>query len=395
MREVALDYGYREIRTPIFEKTELFTRSVGEQSDIVTKEMYTFIDKSREKQSLTLRPEGTAPVVRAFVEHGLQGAGPCQKFFYMGPMFRYERPQSGRYRQFHQFGAEAIGISSPEQDVELIDLLYQIYKRLGLKNLNVMINSIGNSIARATYKERLCAFLQPHVEKLSEESKIRLRDNPLRILDSKSLEDQKLLQEAPELLNCLDEQSATYFTKVQELLTDLEIPFTINKKLVRGLDYYNQTVFEITSSELGAQNTIGAGGRYDGLIKTLGGSDLPSVGFATGIERVIQVMEGQGAYLPKSTVPKLFIASMGTEQYCFKLLFALRRGGIAAEMLMKQSKFKQQLNFANSCKATYLIVIGENEMQSGKAALKKMEDGEIVKEIVLAKIVEEMKSDGI
>ena len=269
LRTTANDYGYREIRTPVFEKTELFVRGVGESSDIVTKEMYTFIDRG--ERSITLRPEGTAAAIRSFVEKKLYSQSGLHKYFYIGPMFRYERPQAGRYRQHHQFGAEAIGIGSPEQDVELIDFVCEIYRRLGLQNLTVQINSVGDAPSRAAYKEALTTFLTPHLSALSADSQVRFTKNILRILDSKDLGDQKILQEAPLLGDSLTLRAKSHFNQVLQMLDRLQINYAVNPKLVRGLDYYNKTVFEITTQVLGAQNSIGGGGRYDGLIESIGG----------------------------------------------------------------------------------------------------------------------------
>jgi histidyl-tRNA synthetase len=296
MRKCAADYGFKEIRTPIFERTELFVRGVGEGSDIVSKEMYTFLDKA--ERSMTLRPEGTASVIRAFVEKNLAQQPGLHKFFYIGPMFRYERPQAGRYRQHHQFGAEAIGIGKPEQDVEMIDMLYEIYHRLGLKNLSVMINSVGDEASRAPFRKALGDYLFPFLEDLSEDSKVRFSKNILRILDSKDARDQEILKNAPILEDYLSEASKEHFATVKALLFQMKIPYVVNPKLVRGLDYYNKTVFEVVSHELGAHNTIGGGGRYDGLTALFGGPDLPACGFATGLERLLQTMVGQKVSFP-------------------------------------------------------------------------------------------------
>ncbi|MCB1082616.1 MAG: histidine--tRNA ligase, partial [Chlamydiia bacterium] len=324
MRALARDYGYEEIRTPIFEKTELFIRSVGETSDIVSKEMYTFEDKGN--RSMTLRPEGTAAVMRAFAQHGLQQLGHHHKFFYIGPFFRYDRPQAGRYRQFHQFGIEAIGNGGPEQDFEAIELLYELYNRLGLKNLRVLVNSLGSASCREKYREALLSFLKPHLSTLSEESKVRFVKNPLRILDSKDEKEQALLKGAPSILEFLNEDNRKHFETLCALLEESHIPFEITPGLVRGLDYYNQTVFEITSDVLGAQNTIGAGGRYDGLLPAVGGPDLPCIGFSTGIERILHTMEGQNISFPEKKGPLVALIPLGEEakKKAHTLLYSLR-----------------------------------------------------------------------
>ena len=372
IRQTTRDYGFKEIRTPIFERTELFVRGVGESSDIVTKEMYTFLDRG--KRSMTLRPEGTAPVMRSFVEKKLYSHGAVHKFYYFGPMFRYERPQAGRYRQHHQFGAEAIGIGKAEQDVELIDMVCEIYRRLGLKNLNVMLNSVGDEASRSAYKEALAQYLQPQFEKLSADSQVRFSKNILRILDSKDPEDQALLINAPSILDFLTPEVQAHFATVKKMLTSLGQPFQVNSKLVRGLDYYNKTVFEITSGELGAQNSLGGGGRYDGLIKTLGGPDLPSVGYATGLERIIQTMIKQNAPFPLPPHPFIFLIPLGEQpmDYCFKLMCKLRHAGVPADIDLSGKKIQHGLSLADQLRSDYALVIGEEELASNKAKLKEM-----------------------
>jgi len=376
IRQITSDYGFKEIRTPVFERTELFTRGIGETSDIVTKEMYTFLDKGN--RSMTLRPEGTAPVMRAFLEKKLHISSPITKFFYVSPMFRYERQQAGRYRQHHQFGVEAIGNNSPEQDVEVIDLLYNLYNRLGIKNLTLHINSVGNASSREKFRSVLQNALRPHLAELSDDSKIRFEKNPLRILDSKDPSDKKFLASVPSILEYLDEECRDNFETVCSLLKAIRIPFTTNAHLVRGLDYYNKTVFEITANELGAQNSIGGGGRYDGLIKSLGGPDLPAIGFGTGIERVIQTMLGQDIEFPAPPCPKLFIIPLGSaaRERCFCELQRLRRLNIAAEMDFSGKKLKNAMRYANTINAEYCTVIGDTEIESGKLELKHMNSGE-------------------
>lgn len=372
LRQTANDYGYHEIRTPMFEKTELFIRGVGESSDIVSKEMYTFMDRA--ERSMTLRPEGTAAVMRSIVENRLDLRPGLHKFFYIGPMFRYERQQAGRYRQHHQFGAEALGISKPEQDAEIIDLLCETYRRLGLKNLNVMINSVGDAISRSSYKEALSAFLLPRLEQLSAESKIRFSKNILRILDSKDPKDQQLLEGAPTILDHLSPDSKAHFDQVLKHLDALNLSYTVNPKLVRGLDYYNKTVFEVTSGELGAQNSVGGGGRYDSLTESLGGPNLPSVGFGTGLERILQTMIKQNACFPAPSHPKIFIIPLGEASlsYCFELVSKLRHSKIRAEIDLSGKKVQHGLQLANQLQAEYCIVIGEEELAQRTGKLKKM-----------------------
>jgi histidyl-tRNA synthetase len=372
LRRAAHDYGFQEIRTPIFEKTELFVRSVGETSDIVTKEMYTFIDKG--ERSMTLRPEGTASVIRSFVENKLYAESSLHKYFYIGPMFRYERPQAGRYRQHHQFGAEAIGIGTAAQDVELIDLLCEIYRRLGLKDLMVQINSVGDAASRAAYKQALTQYLQPHLGSLSADSQVRFEKNILRILDSKDPKDQEILQKAPLLSDSLTAEAKAHFEEVLHRLETLKINYAVNQKLVRGLDYYNKTVFEITTSNLGAQNSIGGGGRYDGLVEAFGGPSLPSVGFATGLERVLQTMLKQKTPFPGTPHPFVFFVPMGEKalDVCFALTCQLRHEKIMAEIDLSGKKVQHGLQIASQLGADFAVVIGEEELSSKRIKLKNM-----------------------
>jgi histidyl-tRNA synthetase len=376
IHKLAKSYGYREIRTPIFERSELFVRGVGESSDIVTKEMYTFEDKA--KRLMTLRPEGTASVMRAFVEKRLDQQIGCQKLYYIGPMFRYERPQAGRFRQHQQFGVEAIGDPSPEQDVEVIDLLCELFRRLKLQNLTVMLNSVGDAKAREEYRGALRSFLQPHFEALSEESKIRFEKNVLRILDSKDPNDQKALKGAPSILDFISEEAKEHLEKVQMLLKKIGISYVLTPNLVRGLDYYTQIVFEVTSGELGAQNAIGAGGRYDGLISLLGGPDLPAVGFAAGLERIIQTMLKQNVPIPPPPKSQLFLIPLGekAKEYCTELVFDLRHRDISTDIDWNPKKVGKSLEKAAELKATYALIIGEDELSSGKIKLKKLETRE-------------------
>lgn len=372
LRKTASDYGYREIRTPIFERTELFVRGVGESSDIVSKEMYTFLDRA--ERSMTLRPEGTASVMRSFLENHLYQQPGLHKYFYIGPMFRYERQQAGRYRQHHQFGAEALGINKPEQDVELIDFVCQIYRRLGLKNLHVMINSVGDPASRIAYKQALTSFLEPHYDQLSSDSKIRFSKNILRILDSKDPQDQKILEGAPTILDHLTAEAKDHFDQVLHLLDSLKLSFTVNPRLVRGLDYYQKTVFEITAGELGAQNSLGGGGRYDGLTASLGGPDLPAVGFATGMERVLQTMLKQQVFFPPSPHPMILLVPLGTAAlaWAFLCVCRLRDAQICAEIDLSGKKVQSGLQLANHIDAEYVLILGEEELASKTGTLKKM-----------------------
>ncbi len=387
LRKTSLDYGFQEIRTPIFERTELFTRSSGENSDIVSKEMYTFEDKA--KRLMSLRPEGTAPVIRALVDNQMQDAG---KYFYIGPYFRYDRPQAGRFRQFHQYGVEAVGDPTPEQDVEVIDLIMEIYRRLGIQELTLLINSIGDKESRAKYVTALKEFLQPHLSTLSEESQARFENNPLRILDTKNAKEQELLKSAPSITDFLSEKSKAHFDRVLKWLDKLDISYVVTPNLVRGLDYYTETVFEVTSNVLGAQNSIGAGGRYDGLMRELGGKDLPGMGFATGIERILNTMDGQNAHFPEAPHPSCYIIPMteSAREKLFPLAFALRREKIATEICGVSKKLGKAVGQASDRGARFAVIVGEEELQKGVAQVKDLHSRES-EEIALDKLVEMMK----
>lgn len=379
IRQTTAQYGFQEIRTPLFERTELFQRSVGEGSDIVSKEMYTFLDKG--ERSMSLRPEGTAPVMRAFIEHQLHLLAPVHKLFYIGPMFRYERTQAGRYRQHHQFGTEAIGNASPEQDAEIIDMLCSIFSKLKIKNLKVGINSIGTAECRLKFRKSLQDFLRGQFNELSAESQVRFETNPLRILDSKDAKDIQITAGAPSILDFLDEDCVQHFNGLKKLLEMLKIPFEVNPRLVRGLDYYNKTVFEITAGELGAQNSIAGGGRYDGLLKSLGGPDLPAIGFGMGIERVIQTMLKQDVPLPKPYAPALFLIALGdnAKEVCFSLLHDLRQNGVSAQMDFSNKKVAKSMQYADQIRAARVAVIGDNELQTGEIEVKDMASGKTQK----------------
>ncbi len=370
IREISNTYGFREIRTPIFEKSELFIRGVGESSDIVSKELYIFEDKS--KRSMALRPEGTAPTMRVFIEKQLHRYAEFKKLFYIGPYFRYDRPQTGRYRQFHQFGIEAIGDPTPFQDLEVIDMLYELYNRLGLKQLNVLINSIGNSACRNIYRKTLVEFLTPYFKELSKDSQVRLEQNPMRILDTKDKKERELLKKAPSILKYLDQECKEHFHKLCDLLKKHHIPHTIDQNLVRGLDYYNKTVFEITSDVLGAQNTVGAGGRYDDLSVQLGGTHLPAFGCSTGLERILLTMDGQQCFFPKKPHPFLFLIALGDKckETALDLMLQARHQKIPSEISFK--KIQKALQIATSMKADYAVVIGERELESNKLQIKNL-----------------------
>jgi histidyl-tRNA synthetase len=379
MRETAFEYGFHEIRTPVLERAELFKRVVGETTDIVSKEMYTFTDRG--ERLLSLRPEGTASVARAYIEHNMQHDASIQKLFYIGPMFRYERQQAGRYRQFHQLGVEVIGTEAPEHDAELIDLFHTMYERLGLKNLSVRISSLGNKESRAAFREALINYLLPYANVLSEDSKNRITVNPLRVLDSKDPKDKEIVANAPKILDFLSTEDKDHFDRVLKCLDLLEIKYVIDPMIVRGLDYYNRTVFEVVSGELGSQNSVGGGGRYDGLINMLDGGQVPASGFATGIERTIQVMIKQNESLPKPNCPLLYLIPMGDQakDFCYKLTHDLRAEHLAVSMDLTGKKLNKAMQYANQINARFVAVIGEEELASKLVDLKEMTTGEKTK----------------
>jgi len=373
-REAFAAYGYQEIRTPIFEHTELFRRAVGEGTDIVGKEMYTFIDRG--ERSLTLRPEGTASVVRSYNEHSLgQGEAGAAKLYYLGPMFRYERPQAGRFRQFHQAGAEAIGFSQPAADAEAVALLHRLLKSAGLSGLSVSLNSVGCAECRPAYTQRLVEHLRGLEGRLSEESRQRLGQNPLRVLDSKLPQDVEATAKAPKTWNFLCTECSAHFAAVNRLLTELAIPFELNARLVRGLDYYTRTVFEIQAQALGAQNAVAGGGRYDRLVGEFGGHDRPAVGFAVGLERLLSLLEAQGVDPARRPAVEVFVAALGDAAWGegFRQLEALRAEGLRALMDLQAGRsMKSQFKQAAASGARFTLVLGEEELAKGMAGLKDM-----------------------
>ena len=374
IKKACFDYCYREIRTPIFERTEVFQKAVGETSDIVTKEMYTFLDKG--KRSMTLRPEGTASVMRSIITNNLANLGKVHKLFYIGPMFRYERPQSGRFRQFHQFGMEVVGLSSYEADVEIIDLSCEIYKRLGLKNISVNISSLGDLNDRDNFKKSLKNYLQDFKSKLSKDSQERLDKNPLRILDSKDPGDIEIVKNAPSILEFLSKDAKEHFENVLKLLKNIGIKFKINDKMVRGLDYYNRTVFEIISDKLGAQNAIGGGGRFDTLLKSFNGPDLPGMGFASGMERLLQVMEAENAFFPKDDFTFAYFIPLNenAKDLCFSYASKLRHLSIPTNMEMNTMKIQNALKNANKQSSKFCIIVGEDEIERKIFQIKDMHE---------------------
>lgn len=368
-RELLTRAAYREIRTPIFEQTALFKRGIGEATDVVGKEMYTFHDRG--DRSITLRPEGTAGVVRSLIEHGLITQGGVQRLWYTGPMFRYERPQAGRQRQFHQLGVEVIGSADPRADAEVIAIATDILQNLGLKNLRLDINSVGNLEDRQHYRQALVDYLTPYTDELDSDSQERLSRNPLRILDSKDERTQEIAQNAPSILDYLGSYSQHHFEKVQQLLTDLGINYQINPRLVRGLDYYTHTAFEIQSDDLGAQATVCGGGRYDGLVAELGGSDTPAVGWAIGLERLILLL--QQLQLPPLPVVDFYVVSRGEAAEAQALVLAQQlRSGFSVELDLSGSGFKKQFARADRSGAIACLIIGDEEAASQTVKLKWM-----------------------
>lgn len=369
-RQILDRAAYQEIRSPIFEQTELFERGIGEATDVVGKEMYTFLDKG--ERSVTLRPEGTAGVVRAFIEHGLHAQGGVQRLWYTGPMFRYERPQAGRQRQFHQLGVEVIGSADPRADVEAIAIATDILQTLGLKNLHLDLNSVGNREDRQQYRDALIDYLMPYKEELDPDSQDRLTRNPLRILDSKDKRTQEIAQSSPSILDYLGSDSQRHFEQVQQLLTDLDIRYQLNPRLVRGLDYYTHTAFEIISDDLGAQATVCGGGRYDGLVEELGGIPTPAVGWAIGLERLIILLQQLSQASQKGL--DFYVVSRGeqAEAQSLKLAHQLRQAGFSVELDLSGSAFKKQFARADRSGAVACLILGDEEAQSQTVKLKWM-----------------------
>lgn len=379
IRDLCRVYRYNEIRTPIFEQTDLFTRSVGETTDVVQKEMYTFEDRGG--RSLTLRPEGTASTVRSYVENKMFGS-PDQpvKLSYMGPMFRYERQQAGRYRQFVQFGVEAIGSADPAIDAEVIALAMDVYESAGLKDLKLVINSLGDKDTRDAHRTALINHFEPHIHEFCSDCQNRLQKNPLRILDCKVDREHSLMATAPALTDFLTEESATYFAQVKTYLDALGISYEVDPNLVRGLDYYNHTTFEImsTASGFGAITTLCGGGRYNGLVEEIGGPDVPGIGFALSIERLLLALEAEGVELDTESALEVFMIAMGDEAKlkAVELTSSFRAKGISTEMDYLDRKMKAQMKSADRLGAKYTIVLGETELEEQAATVKHMETGE-------------------
>ena len=382
-------YGYSEIRTPIIETASLFNRGVGEETDIVSKEMYSWEDK--DKSIISLRPELTAPVVRSYIQHNLGGQSPLQRLYYIGPSFRRERPQKGRQRQFHQFGVEAIGSANPEQDAEVISLGWDILKSFGIKSLELKLSSIGSKSCRENFKSELVKYLNPFIPKLSKVSQRRLEKNPLRILDTKNKDEIEIVKSAPKIEQFYTKDDQNYFFSVQKFLNDLEIPFKIDPLLVRGLDYYTQTTFEICSENLGAQDALLGGGRYNGLVESLGGKDAPAVGFAAGMERVIIAAKNRKKISPK--IPTIYAIctndeAMGILQNSAKQLRSIGYKVICETL---RRSMRSQMRDANKSNADYVMIIGDDEFNSRTIQLKDLKNGEQEK-VDLEKIISYFKS---
>ena len=382
-------YGYSEIRTPIIETASLFNRGVGEETDIVSKEMYSWEDK--DKSIISLRPELTAPVVRSYIQHNLGGQSPLQRLYYIGPSFRRERPQKGRQRQFHQFGVEAIGSANPEQDAEVISLGWDILKSFGIKSLELKLSSIGSKSCRENFKSELIKYLNPFIPKLSEVSQRRLEKNPLRILDTKNKDEIEIVKSAPKIEQFYTKNDQNYFFSVQKFLNDLEIPFKTDPLLVRGLDYYTQTTFEICSENLGAQDALLGGGRYNGLVGSLGGKDAPAVGFAAGMERVIIAAKNRKKISPK--IPTIYAIctndeAMGILQNSAKQLRSIGYKVICETL---RRSMRSQMRDANKSNADYVMIIGDDEFNSRTIQLKDLKNGAQEK-VDLEKIISYFKS---
>lgn len=384
-------FGYREIRIPAFEHTELFQRGVGDTTDIVQKEMYTFTDKGG--RSVTLRPEGTAGVVRSYIENGMGSTPQPVKLYYNITAYRYENVQKGRYREFHQFGVEALGASGPVIDVEIISLLSMFFSRLGLKQTGLNINSIGCPSCRTAYNEKLKEFFRPHLEELCDNCRNRFEKNPLRIIDCKEAGCKRFISGAPSLIDNLCDECSTHFEGLKAGLDNLGIEYKVDPNIVRGLDYYTKTVFEFVSENVGTQGTICGGGRYDGLVEICGGAPTPGIGFALGVERLLMELESQGIVFEEPKPADLYIAAMGQKalDYAQQLVYKLRSFNVRAETDLMARSLKAQMKYADKRGFAYTIVLGENEIESGKGILKDMRSGD-QKDVSLDSIVDRLKN---
>ena len=388
IRSTMNNYGYKEIRTPAFERTELFSRGVGEETDIVSKEMYSWTDQGGEK--LTLKPDLTAPVVRAFIQHNLREQSPINKLYYIDTLFRRERPQKGRYRQFHQFGIEAFGSENPEIDVEVIAVALAVLNNLGLEGLTLKLNSIGSPECRTVYRQAIRSYLKPYLNDLSEISQRRFEKNPLRILDTKIPHEIEILNDIPNVSDSWTPEDKVHFEELKSLLDAMDIQYSLAPQLVRGLDYYTRTTFEITSSALGAQDALCGGGRYDGLVKTLGGKATPGIGFAAGMERILLAM---GDFDSNVKNTQLYIVGLGdtVRPVVIKLAEDLRQNKIRTNFDPLRRSLKAQMREANKAGASYAILIGDQELESGEAKLKDLNTGD-QENIALDKLVNHINS---
>lgn len=388
-RDVADDYGYREVHLPIFEHTELFSRGVGDTTDIVEKEMYTFTDRGG--RSVTLRPEMTASMVRSYVEHDMRNGTQPVKLWGIGPMFRYERPQKGRYRQFVQMDIEALGAEDPLVDLETIDFSMEMYRRMGLKNLSVEINSVGCPKCRPIYRKALQDFLRPNYDGLCDSCKSRFERNPLRILDCKSAEDQEITKDAPSVVDYLCDECKEHFKQLCRGLDKIGAKYVLNNRLVRGLDYYTKTAYEVITGDLGAQNAIAGGGRYDNLSEAIGGPHVPGVGFASGIDRVVLTMEAQGCSFGRKPENMVFVVSADAETRldAMQLMYQLRRNRISADMDYTGKSVKGQMKNAGNM-ALYACIFGTTEREKGVVTLKNLKDG-TQEELTTEQIINKLK----
>ena len=387
IRKICKHYGFHELRTPIFEHTELFQRGIGEGTDVVDKEMYTFTDRG--SRSITLRPENTASAVRAYLQNKLYGDNSLVKLFYMGSMFRYDRPQAGRMREFHQFGVESIGAESPLSDAEIIMLAVDFLQSLGMKDLSLSLNSVGCPRCRPKYREALKAYFREHLGELCRDCNDRFGRSPLRILDCKIDADKPFMAGAPKITDCLCDECKDHFERVKKLLTEAGIDFVLDPRLVRGLDYYTKTAFEIKYLPLGAQSAVAGGGRYDGLIEEMGGKPTPAVGFATGLERVLLALEKQNLLPENTPAEDAFVVALGdvAKESAFCLLAKLRRAGLTASMDFAGRSMKAQMKQANKMHARFALILGEDEVKEGTVMMKDMVASKQEK-VPLAEIIE-------
>ena len=392
-RDLCALYGYEEVRTPVFEATELFKRAVGEGTDIVAKETYDF--QTRGGDAMTLRPEGTAPALRAYVEHRLHLDRPVTKVYYVASIFRYERQQKGRYRQHHQVGIEALGANGPDVDAEVIALAMAFFTRLGVARLTLKLNSVGTPASRARYVDALRTFAEPFLPEMSEDNQRRFRENALRMLDSKDERDQKILADAPTLSDYLDDESRTHFDTLQDYLTGLGIGYELDPRLVRGFDYYTRTLFEVQSPDVGAQSALAGGGRYDKLVEEIGGPPTPGIGFGLGIERTLIALEAANVPVPAPAAPVAFLCPLGpaARRACINLLAHLRSANIAADMDYSGRKMKAMLEQADKLRATYALIVGDDEVEKGVVQVRDMRTKQQT-EVMASHIAEALRGRG-